>query len=308
MSALLRFFLCGFVATALSLAAQAQTQAGQIVAAKVEGQVMKLAADGSTTPVKNGDKLTETDTVTTAKESGVVLVFMNGSSVKLGAESRLSIDEFKMDPLGEDLEVAKLKAEPSVSKTSLNLSYGEMVGDVKKLNTARGSSYNIKTPVGAAGIRGTIYRIVFKPDANGKAFFQVQTAEGSVVFNSNSGNAAANAATQEVPVEAGKEISVTIDVPDTPGQTFVMPTLVSAELPAETVATISTAVQVIAEVVQQTVIPPTPTPTPTPTPPATTETPPTETKPADPTPTPPAPVTIQVTTPNLTPGAGKPSS
>lgn len=300
-SALLRPFICGFVATALSLTAQAQTQAGQIVVAKVEGQVMKLAADGTAVPLKNGDRLAETDTVTTAKESGVVLVFMNGSSVKLGADSRLAIDEFKMDPLGEDLEVAKLKAEPTVSKTAMNLLYGEMVGDVKKLNTS--SSYSIKTPVGAAGIRGTIYRIVFKPDANGKAFFQVQTAEGSVVFSSNSGNAGANAAAQEVPVEAGKEISVTIDIPDTPGQAFVMPTLVSTDLPAETVATIATAVQVIAEVVQQTVMPPTPpaptSPTPTPETPTPTPTP-------EP-PPPPAPVQIQVTTPNLTPGAGNPS-
>ena len=102
---------------------------------------------------------------------------MNGSSVRIGADSRLAIEEFKMDPLAAPISnPSALKAEPSKSKTVLNLSYGEMVGDVKKLNSS--SSYSIKTPVGAAGIRGTIYRIVFRPSSDGKAFFTISTAGG----------------------------------------------------------------------------------------------------------------------------------
>jgi len=282
-AALLRFFFCGFVATALSLAAHAQTQAGQIVAAKVEGQVMRIAANGTTAPVANGDRLAESDTITTAKNSGIVLVFMNGSTVKLGPESRLAVEEFKMDPLGADLEVAKLQAEPSVSKTTLNLSYGEMVGDVKKLNTAGGSSYNIKTPVGAAGIRGTIYRIVFRPASDGKAFFTVQTSEGRVVMQ--------GVTAQEIPVEAGKEVVVEVDVPETPGATTSPPNVVTNNLAPETQAAINNEVQVITQALQTVVIPPAP--------PAPAQTPPTTPPPEPPAPLPPTTPPVSVT-----PGAG----
>lgn len=235
----LRFIFCAFVAIALSLNAAAQTAAGQIKAAKVEGQVFKLAANGTSTPLKNGELLTETDTVTTGKGASMVLVFMNGSSVKLGADSRLAIDEFKMDPLAADINASTLKAEPSVSKTTLNLAYGEMVGDVKKLNTS--SSYSIKTPVGAAGIRGTIYRIVFRPSANGKAFFTISTAEGKVVM--------LGVTTQEIPVDAGKEVVVEIDT-DNPGN----PVVLTQDIPDATKAAINAAAGELKDVLKDAVI------------------------------------------------------
>ncbi|WP_069962461.1 FecR family protein [Lacunisphaera limnophila] len=267
------------------MSVHAQTEPGQILAAKVEGQVLKVAADGTSSPLVAGTKLAETDTITTAKNSSVVLVFMNGSSVKLGPESRLAIDEFKMDPLAEDIEPSKLQAEPSVSKTTLNLSYGEMVGDVKKLNTS--SSYSIKTPVGAAGIRGTIYRVVFRPTSDGKAFFTVQTAEGRVVMEGVTAG--------EIPIEAGKEVVVEIDVPDVPGGEAAAPVVVTQDIPAATSALIATEAQTITQTVQATTFTPTPPETPTP-PPATPAETPAETPlaPVIP-PTPPGP--------DLTPGA-----
>jgi hypothetical protein len=79
-----------------------------------------------------------------------------------------------------------------------------MVGSVKKLNTA--SSYSIKTPVGAAGIRGTVYRIVFQRLPNEKAFFTVSTAEGKVVMQ--------DVTESEIPIEAGKEVEVQVNTDD----------------------------------------------------------------------------------------------
>jgi len=271
-----RFLFCAFVATALSLSASAQTAAGQIKAVKVEGQVTKISANGTSTPLKDGDALVETDAVLTAQGSGVVLVFANGSSVKVGANSRLAIDEFKMDPLADEVKISGLKAEPSVSQTKLNLAYGEMVGDVKKLN--KSSSYSIKTPVGAAGIRGTIYRIVFTPDpANpGKSFYHVQTLEGSVWVVMNHGPSGT------VPVDAGKEVTVEVDTTKPSTANILAP----QDLTPANKTTIEDASQVITKAIVNTVIPQTPPPAP----------PPMQPKIA-----PPAP---EVPPPNLTPGAG----
>jgi hypothetical protein len=203
MKSILRFFL-GMIALGITAtSAWAQTQAGVIKAARVTGTVTIIAADGSQHAAAEGAVLTETDTVVTAANSGLVLVFMNGSSVKLGANSRLLIEEFKMDPLGSDIAVSKLTKEPSSSQTKLNLAYGDMVGDVKKLS--KNSTYGIKTPVGAAGIRGTTFRIVFTPAANGQpAAFTLSTAEGLVVFTGTTG------APVEVP--NGAEVVVTAEV------------------------------------------------------------------------------------------------
>lgn len=284
-SSLHRFLFVAFVATALSLSAHAQTEPGQILAARVDGQVLKLAPDGTSVPLNAGDKLNETDIITTGKDSSVVLVFMNGSSVKLAAESRLAIDEFKMDPFAGDIEPSKLQGEPTVSRTTLNLSYGEMVGDVKKLNAS--SSYSIKTPVGAAGIRGTIYRIVFRPTSDGKAFFTVSTQSGEVVMQ--------GVTAQDIPIPEGKEVVVEIDVPDVPGGEAAAPVVVTQDIPPETQALITSEAQVIAQTEQVTTFTPPPPSSPPPPPP----TPEPESAPVPPVlpPTPPAPP--------LTPGAGR---
>ena len=210
-----------FVAISLSLNALAQTQAGQIKAAKVENQVFKLSTGGASVKVSNGDMLTESDTVTTGAESSVVLVFMNGASVKLGPNSRLSISEFKMDPLAEPVKVERLRAEPTVSKTTLQLAYGEMIGNVKKLNTS--SSYTVRTAVGAAGIRGTTFKIVFRPTEDGKGFtFTLTTAEGLVIFTGYVASAT------NVDVPSGQEITVTAGVDPSTGQ------LINIDVPTQT--------------------------------------------------------------------------
>jgi hypothetical protein len=276
-STLLRFLSCAFVATALSVNVFGQTELGRIKAARVQGEVKKLNASAES-PLKDGDDVVQTDTIVTGKGASVVLVFANGSSVRLGSESRLSIDQFLMDPLDAPItNPGALKEEPSKSKTTLNLTYGEMVGDVKKLNSS--SSYSIKTPVGAAGIRGTIYRIVYRPSSDGKAFFQIQTAEGLVVME--------GVTNTDVPVAEGKEVIVEIDT-EKPEEAKVQTKDIS---PADA-AVITSASQELVQTLQNATIDPTP-PTP----------PPAENKEETPPPPPPPPPVQD--SPDLTPGSGK---
>lgn len=237
------------LALTLTLSASAQTNAGVIKIGKIEGEVTRISADGKTTLLKAGDRVGETDAIATGRDSLVVLVFMNGSSVKIGADSRLSIDEFKMDPLAEDIRVADLQNEPSVSQTSLSLAYGEMIGEVKKLNTS--SNYTIKTPVGAAGIRGTTYRIVFRPTGDGRAFtFQLSTGEGLVVFEGTT-----QAGSGRVDVAQDQEVVVTATVNPTTGEVTVTAPTASQTISIDAKAQIDTAVtQVIKEAKENTII------------------------------------------------------
>jgi hypothetical protein len=284
-------FLC------MDASAQTAQAPGQIRVAKVTGMATAVK-DGNTIILKNGTELTQGYVVNTGKNSSVVLAFSNGATLNLAADTSLAIDEFTQDPFAEDQSVSKLTSEPTTSKTKLNLSRGELVGNVKKLNYDAGSSFSIQTPVGAAGIRGTTFRIIFRPDGTGKAFFSLTTLEGNVVLAAGTVNLPT-----ETSVPDNKEVEVMIDVnvdAVTGAVTVAVgssPPVVVADARPTTMAEVVSTVQQIATAVAAVTFPAPATP-----PPATTPstTPPAETPPAEP----PAPPPATPAPPRVTTGDG----
>lgn len=176
---------------------------GRIIAARITGHVNAISkADGSSRPLKDGDQIMDQTTVVTAPGAEAILVFSNGATVNVAGDSTLDIDEFMQDPFANDQKVADMTNEPGTSVTKLDLTKGELVGKVVHLNVDKGSEFTVQTPVGAAGIRGTTFRIVFRPDPNnpGKAFFSVVTAEGQVVLR--------GVTSTPVNIPAGKQVVV----------------------------------------------------------------------------------------------------
>jgi hypothetical protein len=196
-----------FAQTSAAGPAPASMVVGAIKAANVRGSVKKVnMIDKAETPLTNGEVLIQDNAVVTgAGDSSVVLVFANGSTVKVGNESRLEIREFLMDPLQVDIpNVSALTQEPTRSRTDLRLEFGEMVGNVKTLNRAAGSNFSVSTPAGAAGIRGTVFRIVYRPTGDGQAFnFQLSTSEGVVLFEGTTPDGPAS-----VNVSLGQQITL----------------------------------------------------------------------------------------------------
>lgn len=209
-------------APAQSTAAPASMVAGVIKASNVRGDVRKVnLTSKAEAPLRNGDTLLQDNAIVTGTgESSAVLVFANGSTVRVGNESRIEIKEFLMDPLEADIaNVAALTREPTKSRTNLRLEYGEMVGNVKTLNHAEGSTFSVSTPAGAAGIRGTTFRIVFRPTGNGQVFnFQLSTSEGVVVFEGTTATGRA-----EVPVPVGREVSFTAQINPADNSVIISP-------------------------------------------------------------------------------------
>jgi hypothetical protein len=205
--------------------APASMVVGAIKAANVRGSVIKInLIDKSESPLRNGEVLIQENAILTGPgDSSVVLVFANGSTVKVGNESRLEIREFLMDPLQADIpNVAALTAEPTVSRTNLRLEFGEMIGNVKTLNRAAGSAFTVSTPAGAAGIRGTTFRIVYRPTGDGRAFnYTLSTSEGVVLFEGTTTDGFAS-----VNVPLGQEIVLLAALNPTTNSIVVsMPTL-----------------------------------------------------------------------------------
>lgn len=195
----MRWISALFLSWAASLiAADPGRDFGQIVAARVIGEVSAIDdEDGTETPLHNNDQLYEGYTVVTQAQASVILLFSNGASVRVMPNTRLALEVFRQDPLAGEVEAAGLVAEPSVSETKLNLAYGEMVGDVRKLRTS--TSYSIKTPVGSAGIRGTQFRLLHREIDGGMQQYALSTNEGMVHLSDDSARGG-------VDVPAGKEV------------------------------------------------------------------------------------------------------
>lgn len=186
------FAVVAFQASAQAPAAPAAAPApgsqlapGRIKASRVIGKV--TVEDKNTKAVRevaNDMEITQGNIVHTAENSSVVLIFSSGASINLAHTSDLDIETFLQDPFPDNYEPSKREDEPSISRTEIKLTRGELVGNVKKLRNAgqpNGSTFKVGTPVGAAGIRGTTFRIVYRPTGNGQAFnFTLTTVEGNV--------------------------------------------------------------------------------------------------------------------------------
>jgi len=265
------------VGLALALPQRASSQGsapGQIKAVRVKGEVYSsIKASGAKTALIDDSDISQGAVISTGQNSSVVLVFSNGAMVNLGTDSELDIEQFTQDPFGTSFSPSTAKAEPTTSSTHLNLIHGELVSKVVKLNAAHGSDFVVKTPVGAAGIRGTIFRIIYRIDTStGKASFSLVTLEGRVAVTLATGTVGA----MPVEVSANKELKVTADVNiDSTGNVTVALPSGTATTAATNISTASSqqvaaAAEVIAQAVANVIVAPSPLPAAAPSPPATT--------------------------------------
>ncbi|MGV3774220.1 MAG: FecR family protein [Verrucomicrobiales bacterium] len=112
--------------------------------------------------LNTNSKLNPNSVVRTAPGSTVDLFLGdNGPLVRVTEDTTLGLDRLSSEGTGVE----------KVIETELNLKNGRILGHVKKLAAA--SRYEVKTPVGVAGIRGTQYDI----SANG----DVTVLEGTVI-------------------------------------------------------------------------------------------------------------------------------
>ena len=158
---------CLIVISALS------SHAAELATAKVlsvSGLVMRtegadfIKIGGRESPLKAGDILRQGDRLNSTKGSKAFLVFSNGSEITLYQNSSLSIVTLEQEPYASQRVYNELVADPSKSQTLLELDYGQLDGHVKKLS--KESTFNIKTALGTAAIRGTRFSINLRFTAN----------------------------------------------------------------------------------------------------------------------------------------------
>lgn len=224
---LLAIAFSGFTQSAKAQqAANAPMKNGIIVLTAFEGDV-KIANSSSdqTLPPSKGAILKQGQMIITGPKSKASLAFENGIVMEVTPSSKFLIQEFQQAPwdVAPD-KLAEMKSEPSKSKTTGFLEYGDIITGVKKLKP--GSSLEVATPLGTAGIRGTDFKTsaVKNSDGTPKAF-TVGVASGEVGVRSAGGGDA-------VPVAAGTSSTVSV-TPSQSGQGATIQAPTTSQLSAE---------------------------------------------------------------------------
>jgi hypothetical protein len=158
---------CG--ATMLAFSAQAMEQ-GIVRAFMVQGEVSLLNNDTrETMPLQARQDFSDGYTVVTGSDSSALLLFSNGTSINVTENSSFNVRKFLQDEFDQRRgSFLRLREEPSPSHTDVMLSYGEAIGETRKLRND--SEMTVRTPIGSAGIRGTTFIVSFDPNT-GTAYF-----------------------------------------------------------------------------------------------------------------------------------------
>ena len=234
--------------------------AGKVEIVEMEGAKPKAAEKGARVPVGA--------TFLVGPNSRLDLALSNGALFQLGENSKFTIGEFEQEAyefvftngaairpreikdFGADEAILqtmdaseeawnKLGSEPTTSKGKFILSEGTMIGQSKKLKP--GSTMEIVTPIGTAGIRGTVWRLTVKPVGGpGATRFQgtLDVAEGRVDFGKSDGS-------RNVQVQGG--YTATFDVTVTPSGEVRITNINTSPMPPERQAALLGTVSAVAQ-------------------------------------------------------------
>lgn len=159
---------------------------GEIKAYKAVGDVgIYDAEDNRIGDLKSGEILEHGSVLVTGEKSNALLMFSNGSSINVGANSKVEFAVFLQAPFDPIKgRYATLKADPSTSKAHLFVHYGEVLGTVKKLQHT--SVFDVETPVGTASVRGTTFFVSYGLDeTNENYMMQIGNFDGEVIVESS---------------------------------------------------------------------------------------------------------------------------
>lgn len=120
--------------------------------------------------------------VQTGPGGNALLLLSNGTVVTVGENSRMKISSFVQEPFDDKgLSVGDLDEEPSSSSVLVDLEIGDLVVKTKKLN--KKSNFEINSPVGTAGIRGTQFGMGYSP----RRGMSLDVTESTVSFKPRGG-------------------------------------------------------------------------------------------------------------------------
>lgn len=132
--------MCFFVTPLLLLASPSVA-----LVKSLHGDVMVTHADHTTVPLKQGDRIFEKDSIKTASNSTIGIIFEDNTLISIGSNAEFLVDEYLFDPANKNV------------KFKSNLFKGILAcktGLIPKINP---DAMEIKAKTATIGIRGTYF-------------------------------------------------------------------------------------------------------------------------------------------------------
>jgi len=126
----------------IALPARAAEPIGQI---KSASGVVAIERDGVRQPAAAGDRVQQSDVVTTGPDGAVGITFQDNSMMSLGPDSALALDRFRFDTTTHDGAF-----ETSLRRGTLAVKSGYIVQQGPP-----GEAMKVRTPAAVLGVRGT---------------------------------------------------------------------------------------------------------------------------------------------------------
>ncbi len=170
---------------------------GAFILVSQKGEVGFIQQSGEEAPrVGVGQPIPPSYTIFTGSDGELVGLLSNGTLLTLSADTRMKVKTFDQEPFDDGgRKLSDLAGEPSKSKVEIDLDVGSLVVKTKKLN--KGSIFDINSPVGVAGIRGTEFQMESMPGQG----VQLDVTESTVAFTPPGGG-------KSIPVSQGSGLTV----------------------------------------------------------------------------------------------------
>ena len=163
-----------------SPSSDASLSKGAALVLTLKGEVSVLNSSSVNGTVASVNQfLSPGDSLETGKASDALLLLTNGTTLSVGANTTFELKAFYQDDFNEGkAKVGSLEEEASSSTVLIDLNVGDLVVDVRKLK--KKSNFEISSPLGVAGIRGTSFRLSASADST-----KLSVLNGRVDFVSN---------------------------------------------------------------------------------------------------------------------------
>ena len=180
-----------------------------IIVASIEGEVssLNMVDDFKVQmgPTSVGKKVNPKTMLTTGKTGKVALLFSNGTLITIKPGSRFYLRTYKQleGIVAGTIDPGKLEEEPTQSELSAHLDYGNLVVKAPKLK--KGSSMKLTSPLGTAGIRGTMFQLMaVRNSVTGDIMGGINLISGDIDFTDTGGTVVSLLSGQSIQLATSK--------------------------------------------------------------------------------------------------------
>ena len=180
-----------------------------VIIASIEGEVssLNMVDDFKVQmgPTSVGKKINPKTILTTGKTGKIALLFSNGTLITIKPGSRFYLRTYtQLEGMVEGVvDPGKLEEEPTQSELSAHLDFGDLVVKAPKLK--KGSSMKLTSPLGTAGIRGTMFQLMaVRNSVTGDIMGGINLISGDIDFTDTGGNSVSLLSGQSIQLATSK--------------------------------------------------------------------------------------------------------